>query len=330
MGVTQTSDDADDADDVLHTPFSAEGVVAGADRAAYCLVNDPAGLETVRAALEETAFVGLDVETTGLNPRKDRVRLLSLSTDTVEGGMIVYVVDVAAVNLSALWEALAERPVVAHNAVFDLQFLTGLGFAPGVAHDTMLMSQLLHGTRKPKSFHGLQQTADREMGKLLDKTEQRSDWSGELTAEQLRYAAEDAAVLPPLFADLTAKLKTAGLSRVAEIESRCLPAMAWLSRSGVPFDRASWEASPPRPNGTRKNWRRSWPQPPRRWKVLCWAARGGTGTRRSRSRKSSPPSASNWSPPIMTHWRPWITRWPRWSGSTAGSASWPRPMDPSG
>ena len=211
-----------------------------ADGTPFVLVADAVGLEIVRDSLEETAVVGIDCETTSLSPRDGRVRLVSLTTDTVEGGMIVYVVDVAAVNPSPLWETLAERPVVAHNAVFDLQFLAGLGFAPGAAHCTMILSQLLHGTRKPKGFHGLKETAERELGTLLDKTEQRSDWSGALTEEQLAYAAADAAILPPLFTDLTAKLKAAGLSRVAEIEARCLPAVAWLCRSGVALDTEAW------------------------------------------------------------------------------------------
>src|SRR5262249_52239167 len=46
--------------------------------ATHLLVNDPEGLQAVAAALDNTALVGLDVETTGLDPRTDRVRLLSL------------------------------------------------------------------------------------------------------------------------------------------------------------------------------------------------------------------------------------------------------------
>ena len=212
-----------------------------ADGTPFIVVTD-AGLETVRGALEETAVVGLDCETTSLSPRDGRTRLISISTDTTDGGMIVYVVDCFAVDPRPLWEALAERSIVAHNATFDLQFLAVLGFTPGVVHDTILLSQLLHSTRRPKGFHGLGQTAERELGRTLDKTEQRSDWSGDLTHEQLSYAAADAAVLPPLFADLSAKIKAAGMEGVAKIESRCLPAMAWLCRSGAPFDRAAWDA----------------------------------------------------------------------------------------
>src|SRR5262249_7336234 len=41
---------------------------------------------------------------------------------------------------------------------------------------------------------------------------------------------------------LAAKLTAAGLGAVADIENRCLHALAWLSRSGVAFDRAAWQA----------------------------------------------------------------------------------------
>ncbi len=210
---------------------------------AYMLVSRPDRLGMVAAAVEESAIVGVDVETTGLDPRTDHVRLLSVATDTIDGGTFPYLIDCFQVAPSPLWEALAGKPLVFHHAAFDLGFLAILGFPPaGPVHDTMLLSQLLHGTRRPKGFHGLAQTADRELARTLDKTEQRSDWSGELTAEQLAYAAADAAILPPLYAALTDKIKAAGLSHVTQIESRALPAVAWMGRQGVAFDRAAWDA----------------------------------------------------------------------------------------
>jgi DNA polymerase-1 len=41
---------------------------------------------------------------------------------------------------------------------------------------------------------------------------------------------------------LAGKLKEDGLDRVAEVERRCLPAMAWVGGAGVAFDRAAWHA----------------------------------------------------------------------------------------
>src|SRR5262249_51169964 len=44
-----------------------------------------------------------------------------------------------------------------------------------------------------------------------------------------------------LLEKLSAKVKAAQLEAVAEIERRCLPALAWLANNGVAFDRERWE-----------------------------------------------------------------------------------------
>jgi DNA polymerase-1 len=194
----------------------------------------------VLTALEETRLLGLDIETTGLNPCTDRIRLLTLDCDTTDGERFTYVIDTFAVNPSPLFEVLAEKEIITHNGAFDLGFLARLGFASGTIHDTMLSSLLIHGTRKARGFHTLEECARRELGRELNKEEQRSDWSGSLTPEQLRYAAEDAAVLLPLHRALAAKIQDARLEKVAGIEGRFLRALVWMSGSGVAFDEVAW------------------------------------------------------------------------------------------
>jgi DNA polymerase-1 len=209
----------------------------------YSLVRDAAGLPAVIRAVAGADLTGLDTETTGLDPRRDRVRLLQLAPGT---GGPVFIIDLFAIGpaaLAPLWRALEGRPVVGHNLAFDLSFLVRLGFTSGPVADTMLMSLLLDGPRRPKGYHSLEQLAQRELGWALDKEEQASDWSRpELSPGQLAYAARDAAVLLPLHAVLTEKIEAAGLVGAAEIEARALPALVWLSTSGTPFDLPAWEA----------------------------------------------------------------------------------------
>jgi DNA polymerase-1 len=209
----------------------------------YLPVDRPDHLPAVLAALEQADLVGLDTETTGLDPRQDRLRLLSLGCDTVESGTFAYLVDCFAVDPRPLLEALADKALVIHNADFDLGFLARLGFVPsGPVHDTMLLSRLLHAGEGWGTKHDLGACAERELGRPLDKGEQRSDWSGPLTAAQLAYAAADVEVLRPLYAALAEKIAGADLERAAGIERGCLPAVAWMSRHGVAVDREAWSA----------------------------------------------------------------------------------------
>jgi hypothetical protein len=143
----------------------------------WVLVRDRADLPAVLQAVDESAQVGLDVETVGLDPRRGRVRLLSLATDRG-----VWLLDLFALgDLTPLWGPLAEAEVVAHNATFDLAFLWRLGFRPGRVCDLLVLSRLLTaGTRQGNALADL---AARELGLTLDKARRRKErW-------EERYAA---------------------------------------------------------------------------------------------------------------------------------------------
>src|SRR5262249_51005993 len=149
------------------SPTGHPGPSSDASPSPYQLVTEQGCLTSVRWALDETTVVGLDIETTGLNPRTDRVRLLSLAT---ERG--TYLIDAFRVDVRGVFAHLAERPLVTHNGAFDLGFLARLGFAPGVVHDTMILSQLLLAGTNDK--HKLPLCVQRELGEALDKDEQTS------------------------------------------------------------------------------------------------------------------------------------------------------------
>ena len=91
--------------------------------------------------IQQAHILALDLETTGLNPRSDRVRLISLAT-----AQDTWLIDCFAVDPRPLFGILAPKRLVTHNALFDLGFLFEMGFELGEGGevvDTMLMSQIL-------------------------------------------------------------------------------------------------------------------------------------------------------------------------------------------
>jgi DNA polymerase-1 len=211
------------------------------EEAQRTLVTSQEQLDGVVAELKDTDLVALDLETTGLDPRKDSIRLLSLAAKNA-----IYIIDCRSVYPAELLPILARTTLVAHNALFDLNFLSSLGFEPGKVADTMILSQLLHAgakvdpLKRGQTSHSLDSVAQRELGLELDKAHQSGDWGGTLTSEMLEYTAKDVEVLLPLYEVLKTKIEEADLTYVAEIEHRTLPAVVWMSNAGVPLDADGW------------------------------------------------------------------------------------------
>jgi DNA polymerase I-like protein with 3'-5' exonuclease and polymerase domains len=215
------------------------GGIVGRD--SYTLVTTAGGLAEVVAAVRAAPGpVGIDIETTGLDPRTDRVRLIQLAV-----GADVFLIDLfrfddPSAALAGLFEVLGRVAVVGHHLQFDLRFLAPLGFTPGRAFCTMVAAQVLHhgspAALNPGVRFTLADVAGRQLGRELDKSQQKSDWSGELTPEQLRYAAADARVLAPLAESLREALGKAGLAETAGLEMRALPGVAWAAPVEVDTD----------------------------------------------------------------------------------------------
>jgi DNA polymerase I-like protein with 3'-5' exonuclease and polymerase domains len=231
---------ADAADAVTHTLSGA----TSRSGPGWLLAVHPEHLPLVLASLDEVDRVGLDVETTGLHWRTDRVRLLSLGCLTSDGSPFAHVLDLFALppaSLAPVWEALQGKEIVGHNLEFDLPFLTRLGFTPGdrTIYDTMILSRLL--TAGTTDSNSLDDVAKRHLGVVLDKTHQRDDWSAPtLSDEQLGYAAADVLHLDALLAKLLAAVGEADLTQTWEIERRCLPGWLWMMTAGMPIDVEAW------------------------------------------------------------------------------------------
>ena len=197
-------------------------------------------LEEAVARCREHPAVGVDCETTGLDPHRDRIRLLQLAVPGT-----VWVADVWRTGVPPAVAALMADPSVGkvfHHGSFDLKFLRACGVrAVHSVADTMIAAQLLACGLTRRSF-ALEAVAEEHLGLKLDKSLGVSDWTGALSRDQVLYAARDAAVLLPLWEALSAKLSELGLERAAALEFGCLPAVADLEYAGIYLDLSAWRA----------------------------------------------------------------------------------------
>ena len=220
------------------------------------------GQEVWASALQEVeaaGICGLDLETTGLDPLSCRARLAQLSLPSGR----VYVADLweleqeGASPLQDLGQLSVRSDIkkVGHNLKFDLAFIQasqGQRLHMSDLFDTMLASQvcwagyfdLLKAPKATKNLwkqsqpeHNLKALAERHLGLSLSKELQASNWgAGELSPEQIAYAARDAGVLLPLHAILQELLQRNNLEHIAELEFRALPSVIELELQGLPLD----------------------------------------------------------------------------------------------
>ena len=205
--------------------------------------------EDLLRACEELAgkhVIGLDTETTELDPYTGRLRLIQLAAP--DGVRIIDFDGFAGRDLkkSEALEPLrqllaAPRPIkIAHNAKFDAKFIKhNLGIAIGGLFDTLLASQLV-SAGDLEGRHGLEAIASRYLNTAIDKSERLSNWEFELSEAQLQYAARDAAVLPPLREKLIERLKALDLVRCARLEFECVMPVVGLELAGFYMHKGRW------------------------------------------------------------------------------------------
>ncbi len=213
----------------------------------YQLVKNEEQLRKAVESLTAHQAIGLDTETTELDPYVGRLRLIQLATPSG-----VFIVDLDAFGgngnlsqnpaLEPLRRLLsANRPIkIAHNAKFDAKFIKHyLGTDLGGLFDTLLASQLI-GAGDIEERHGLETVASRYLNESVDKTERLSNWNFELSEAQLEYAARDAAILVPLRDKLRERVIAESLDKVALLEFECVPVVADIELAGFYMHKDRW------------------------------------------------------------------------------------------
>ncbi len=177
------------------------------------------------------AAVAIDTETLGLNPARDRLCVVQLSTG--DGTADVVQIGRGQSEAPVLQRLLADRGVAKlfHFARFDIAVLfKAFGTMAEPVYCTKIASKL---ARTYTDRHGLKDLARELLGADISKQQQSSDWGAESLSEaQLAYAASDVLHLHALREKLDAMLAREGRDTYAEAAFAFLPVRARLDLDG--------------------------------------------------------------------------------------------------
>lgn len=179
--------------------------------------------------------VAIDTETLGLNPHRDRLCLVQLSSGDGTAHLVKFDgKDYSAPRLKAL---LTDPKVlkIFHFARFDIAVLEQyLGVATTPVYCTKIASKL---ARTYTDRHGLKDLVGELLGIELSKQQQSSDWgAAELSDSQKAYAANDVLHLHAVKTKLDMMLAREGREGFANEAFKFLPTRARLDLAGFEED----------------------------------------------------------------------------------------------
>jgi ribonuclease D len=178
-------------------------------------------------------LIAIDTETMGLNPERDSLCVVQLSSG--DGGAHLVQLDRSTYDAPNLKAVLTDPTVlkIFHFARFDVAFLKvylGIDVAP--LYCTKIASKLV---RTYTDRHGLKDLCRELVGVDLSKQQQSSDWgAADLSDAQVAYAASDVLHLHAIKAKLDAMLEREGRAELAQACFDFLPIRARMDLEGWP------------------------------------------------------------------------------------------------
>jgi uracil-DNA glycosylase family 4 len=209
-----------------------------------------------RKVIGDQSVLGLDIETTGLNPYYCKIFMVGFSIDSIHS-FVIPLLDKGEKQYwkngdffrakEAVREILAHCPVIVQNALFDVRVLEYNGYPiKEIADDTMIAHHVIH----PELPHNL--------GYITSVYGQTPYWKGAVLGSEKRigdrdqiaertYNARDTVVLHQIMPELKKDLKRSGTEEIYEKISKPLirPVLEMVS-NGMLIDQRrlkSWRGS---------------------------------------------------------------------------------------
>jgi DNA polymerase-1 len=203
----------------------------------YELIETDEQVATAVKELQKREVLAVDTEASELDPYNTNLVLVQVGTPNK-----AYIFQRQKVNLSPLKPLLEDpqRLKIVQNGKFDYQMLkVNADITLNNIFDTMLAERILTtGFKRENSLEALandhlQITLDKDIRYTFGRT-------ASLTKKQLKYAALDILVLFPLFKIQFRNLQKEKLTRIAQLEFRCLLVVAEMELKGARIDVEKW------------------------------------------------------------------------------------------
>ena len=199
---------------------------------------------------QETGWIGLDLETSGLSPYKDMILVMGLYGPEHETAAVLHTQGFLDPELIEFLES--GRKFVTQNGLnFDIPYCYthGVDVFKATWYDTLIGEQVVTGTDRKGIAKNLQAIVKRRLGVDISKEVDHRDWlTDELTDMQLRYVAEDISFLPAIMEAQWARADEiddkwgknpfygTGVKDALTFEMELLPIVLQMQLNGLPVD----------------------------------------------------------------------------------------------
>jgi ribonuclease D len=194
---------------------------------AHFWIDSETALNTMVNQLQRCSNLTLDTEYDSFKRSYGFKALLIQVFD----GKKVYIIDpLSDLDLRPLWNIIEDKNIrkILYSGSEDIALLKAMGCSIQNVFDVQVAATLCN--HPARNLGGLIET---ETGKLLDKSQQQSDWSKRpLSDAQLSYAANDVIHLPQIADKLIREVASRGLLHVLQTENNALEHIE--ERSHVP------------------------------------------------------------------------------------------------
>lgn len=197
------------------------------------------GVEESLRLLEPLKIVGLDTETTGLDPYTKELKLVQLGCYDFQ-----VVIDCSTINILDYKDYLeSNRLFIGWNLKFDLKWLFKYKIVPRRVYDGFLAEKLMW-LGYPPGLHSmsLKSAGQNYLGVELDKTVRgQIIWKKELTDKIIEYAANDVKYLEKIRKAQEVKLNEKDLLTAIDYENRFVLPLSYCEFCGIKLDVDKWK-----------------------------------------------------------------------------------------